>query len=67
MNYFIGVDVGTTSARAALVSETGKVVKVATKNIQIFNYNVDFYEQSSEDVWNACLYCIKVSYYVLTI
>ncbi|XP_065174309.1 FGGY carbohydrate kinase domain-containing protein-like [Atheta coriaria] len=59
MNYFIGVDVGTTSARAALVSESGKVVKVATKNIQIFNYNVDFYEQSSEDVWNACLYCIK--------
>lgn len=60
LNYFIGVDVGTGSARAGLVFENGKVVKVAERQIKIWNPQNDFYEQSSEDIWNACLYCIKV-------
>lgn len=58
--YFIGVDVGTGSARAALVNENGKILKTSAENIQTWNPQKDFYEQSSENIWNACVTCIKV-------
>lgn len=58
--YFIGVDVGTGSARAALVTDDGKILKTAVQNIQTWNPQQDFYEQSSDDIWNACVTCIKV-------
>lgn len=58
--YFIGVDVGTSSVRAALVSEKGKVLETCIKNIETWNPNTDFYDQSSEDIWQSCIYCIKV-------
>ncbi|EFA09750.1 FGGY carbohydrate kinase domain-containing protein [Tribolium castaneum] len=57
--YFIGVDVGTGSARAALVTDNGKIVKTAVQSIQTWNPQQDFYEQSSDDIWNACVTCIK--------
>ncbi|KAK5644725.1 hypothetical protein RI129_006025 [Pyrocoelia pectoralis] len=57
--FFIGVDVGTGSVRAALVSSQGKIIKVSVKNIQTWNPQKDFYEQSSDDIWNSCITCIK--------
>ncbi|KAF5279188.1 hypothetical protein FQR65_LT03435 [Abscondita terminalis] len=57
--YFIGVDVGTGSVRAALVSGEGKILKVSFRNIQTWNPQRDFYEQSSDDVWNSCIICMK--------
>lgn len=60
IKYFVGVDVGTGSARAALVCENGKVVKVAERKIKTWNPKPDYYEQSSDDVWNACVECVKV-------
>lgn len=58
--YFVGVDVGTGSARAALVTANGKIVKTAEQTIRTWNPRPDYYEQSSDDVWNACVKCIKV-------
>lgn len=60
LNYFVGVDVGTGSARAALVTENGKIASVAERKIQTWNPQSDFYEQSSDDIWNSCVYCVKV-------
>ncbi|RZC42847.1 FGGY carbohydrate kinase domain-containing protein, partial [Asbolus verrucosus] len=57
--YFVGVDVGTGGARAALVTDNGKIVKTAVENIQTWNPQQDFYEQSSDNIWNACVKCIK--------
>lgn len=57
--HFIGVDVGTGSVRAALVSSEGKILKIAVQNIQTWNPQKDFYEQSSDDVWDSCVSCIK--------
>ncbi|XP_037825515.1 FGGY carbohydrate kinase domain-containing protein [Lucilia sericata] len=57
--YFIGVDVGTSSARAALVTSDGKVVKQAVQNIHIWNPEHEHFEQSSEDIWNAVCHCVK--------
>lgn len=58
--YFIGVDVGTGSARAALVSTEGKIRDICVKEIKTWNPQSDYYEQSSEDIWNACVHCIQV-------
>lgn len=58
--FFIGVDVGSGSVRAALVDEKGHVVNVATKKIQTWNSKVDFYEQSSNNIWACCISVIKV-------
>lgn len=58
--YFIGVDVGTSSARAALVSSDGKVLKQAVQNIRIWNPEPEHFEQSSEDIWNAVCHCVRV-------
>lgn len=59
--YFIGVDVGTGSVRAALVNAEGKVVKIEIKPIKTWNPKQDFYEQSSDEIWNACAHCVKVT------
>ncbi|MFV0439209.1 MAG: FGGY-family carbohydrate kinase [Desulfopila sp.] len=53
MHYVIGIDVGTTSARAALFDLTGKKYAEAEKQISIFEPKPHFVEQSSEDIWQA--------------
>ncbi|XP_046390816.1 FGGY carbohydrate kinase domain-containing protein [Ischnura elegans] len=57
--YFVGVDVGTGSVRAALVSSDGKVVSTATKDITTWTPKPGYFEQSSDDIWNACCHTIK--------
>lgn len=59
--YFVGVDVGTSSARAALVSSDGKVLKQAIKPIKTWNPQQDHFEQSSDDIWYAVAVCVRVS------
>lgn len=55
-SYYIGVDVGTASVRAALITHDGRIVSSATQPLQIWQPLTDYYEQSSEDVWrNVCL------------
>lgn len=56
--YFVGVDVGTSSARAALVSSDGKVLKQTIRPIKTWNPQPDYYEQSSEDIWNSVAFCV---------
>lgn len=61
-SYYIGVDVGTASVRAALVSSDGKIVSCATRPLQIWLPLPDYYEQSSEDIWrNVCAVVKEVS------
>lgn len=59
--YFVGVDVGTGSARAALVDAHGRVQQMHVKAIQTWNPLTDHYEQSSEDIWSAVCECVRVS------
>ena len=58
--YFVGVDVGTGSVRAMLVSETGLTVSTATHPLDTWEPDTDFYEQSSDDIWRACCKTVKV-------
>jgi len=53
-DYFLGVDVGTGSARAGVFDATGAMLGAASQAIQLFRPAEDFVEQSSEDIWRAC-------------
>ena len=60
MDYFVGVDVGTGSARAALVNAQGKIIQTAVHPIKTFNPQAKFYEQSSDDIWESVCHVVKV-------
>lgn len=58
--FFIGVDVGSGSVRAALVDQKGSVIRSSVKTLKTWNPSPGYYEQSSDDVWQCCEYVIKV-------
>ncbi|EAT41239.1 AAEL007088-PA [Aedes aegypti] len=55
----IGVDVGTGSVRAALVSSNGRVLKTHVKPTQTWNPRPNHYEQSSDNIWSAVCECVR--------
>jgi len=59
-SYFIGVDVGTSSVRAALVTSSGHVVCSASSAVTIWEPEPNFYEQSSTNIWQACCKVVQV-------
>ncbi|KAJ3326009.1 hypothetical protein HDV06_002394 [Boothiomyces sp. JEL0866] len=59
MVFYIGVDVGTSSARAAVFNETGEILGIDVNQIMIRNPKPDYYEQSSRDIWNSVCECIR--------
>ncbi len=52
--YFIGIDVGTGSARAGIFTAKGRMLGQASQPIKMWKPEPDFVEQSSEDIWKAC-------------
>ena len=56
---FIGVDVGTSSARAGIFDETGKLLGLAKHPITTWHEAGDIVEQSSFDIWNACANSVR--------
>lgn len=59
MGYFLGVDVGTSSVRVGLFTSTGKLIDTRKNDITIHNPAKDYYEQSSEEIWNAI--CLSIN------
>lgn len=58
--YYVGVDVGTASVRAALVSSNGKIVSSAIQPLKIWESQPNYFEQSSEDIWRNVCTVVKV-------
>ena len=56
---FIGVDVGTASARAGLFDAKGMLLATARRPIAIWHEAGDIVEQSSSDIWNACAGAVR--------
>src|SRR5437763_16035777 len=52
---YIGVDVGTTSTRAGVFDEAGTLLATARHPIRIWHEAGDIVEQSSSDIWQACV------------
>ena len=63
MKYTVGVDVGTGSVRAALVQSDGRIVATESRPLKIWNPQPDFYEQSSDDVWEGVCFTVKVLFH----
>jgi D-ribulokinase len=59
MRAFIGVDVGTASARAGVFDERGRLLATARHPIAIWREPGDIVEQSSEDIWSACVSAVR--------
>ncbi|KAG8924378.1 hypothetical protein FRC02_010468 [Tulasnella sp. 418] len=60
-SFYIGIDVGTGSARAALVASSGRVVASSTHDIKTFRSPTDaaIFEQSTDNIWAQIASCIK--------
>ena len=56
----VGVDVGTNSARAGLFTREGQLVRHCSRQIVVWDEN-GCLEQSSDDIWSAVCFCVKVS------
>ena len=59
MNYFIGIDIGTTGAKAVLMDVNGIVVTTATNEYPMFTPQPLWAEQNPEDWWNAACKSIR--------
>jgi D-ribulokinase len=58
---FIGVDVGTSSARAGVFDEAGALVSTARHPIAVWHDAGDIVEQSSADIWAACVASVRAA------
>ncbi|MEO6839796.1 MAG: FGGY-family carbohydrate kinase [Bradyrhizobium sp.] len=58
---FIGVDVGTSSARAGVFDESGKLLATARHPIAIWHEAGNVVEQSSSDIWAACVASVRAA------
>ena len=58
---FIGVDVGTSSARAGVFDETGTLLATARHPITVWHEAGNVVEQSSSDIWAACVASVRAA------
>lgn len=58
---YLGIDVGTGSARAGIFSSSGKMLGSASKAFPMWKPEPDFVEQSSEAIWQACATAVKAA------
>jgi len=58
---YIGVDVGTASTRAGVFDEMGKLVGIARHPIRTWHEAGDIVEQSSRDIWSACVTAVRAA------
>ncbi|KAG9003184.1 hypothetical protein FRB94_003345 [Tulasnella sp. JGI-2019a] len=60
-SYYIGIDVGTGSARAAILSDTGDIVASSTHDTTLWRNpsNSAIFEQSTTDTWKQIASCVK--------
>ena len=59
MLYYIGVDVGTGSARACIIDSMGNILSLAERPIQREQLKPNFITQSSQEIWQAVCHCVK--------
>jgi FGGY-family pentulose kinase len=58
-SYYLGVDVGTGSARAGIFDLKGRMMGQASREIELFRPQADFVEQSSDNIWQAVCQAVR--------
>jgi len=56
---YLGIDVGTGSARAGVFDAAGRMLASAKHDIAVWKEPGDFVEQSSADIWRAVTTCVR--------
>lgn len=59
--YYLGIDVGTGSARAGVFDERGVLRAAASHSLQLWRPQADIVEQSSDDVWHAVCHATRTA------
>ncbi|KAL6451979.1 hypothetical protein SBY92_003287 [Candida maltosa Xu316] len=57
--YYVGVDVGTGSARACLIDTNGIILGLAERPIRRQELEANYITQNSTEIWDAICYCVK--------
>lgn len=58
-DHYIGVDVGTGSARACIIDETGDIKALASQEIKLWQPETGYYEQSTTNIWHCICDCVR--------
>ncbi|KAI0484422.1 Nup93/Nic96-domain-containing protein [Xylariaceae sp. FL0804] len=58
-DYYIGIDVGTGSARACLIDSDGDIKALASEAIKLWQPQQGYYEQSTTDIWHCICHCVQ--------
>jgi len=58
---YVGIDVGTGSARAGIFDGQGRRLGMGTAPLAIFRPQEDYVEQSSEDIWRAAGQAVRLA------
>ncbi|WP_377299698.1 FGGY-family carbohydrate kinase [Rhizobium sp. SGZ-381] len=59
--YFIGVDVGTGSARAGVFDEEGQCLGTGKRDIEIYRDHAHMVEQSSANIWQSVCHSVRAA------
>ncbi|KAI2632012.1 Nup93/Nic96-domain-containing protein [Hypoxylon sp. NC1633] len=58
-DHYIGIDVGTGSARACLIDSSGDIKALASEAIKLWQPQQGYYEQSTTDIWHCICHCVQ--------
>ena len=58
---FVGIDVGTSSARAGIFDENGTLLATARHPITVWHEAGSVAEQSSAEIWAACAAAVRAA------
>lgn len=60
-SFYLGIDVGTGSARAGIFDTEGRTIATASRDITRWEPEPDHVEQSSDNIWRACAKAVRVA------
>ena len=58
-NYLLGIDVGTSSLKVAVISEDGKLAGMCAREYEPMTLNPGWQEISAENIWQSILWCLR--------
>jgi xylulokinase len=58
--YLLGVDVGTTSIKVAVIDEDAQVLGMSSSSYRLITPNQDYAQIDTEDMWRAFLKCVRL-------
>ena len=58
--YLLGVDVGTTSIKVAIINEDAQVLGMSSSSYKLITPNQDYAQIDTESMWSAYLKCIRL-------